>query len=305
VENTVENLWDVGISTCFASCYNAVRSNNVRNIFGRISQGQQLGSGIQVFGSSTLNNLTQNRVTNCMPYGLHLEEDSDSNYVYDNYVFNSSCGIYLNKAWNAGCDGNSFVNNTLSNSSLCAVWVASCSNNTFHHNNFVNNTSQVYSNSSVNVWDDGYPSGGNYWSNHILVDGYSGAGQNVTGKDGLCDTAFVINAENRDHYPLLGSATANLLVYTFVDETEYTDVEILVDAESPQYFSMVNVSVGIGSHNVTADHSFYRLYGIEIYKYTFSKWEDDSTSNPRQINVQQNMNITAYYTEKYWGSIQK
>ena len=52
------------------------------------------------------------------------------------------------------------------------------SNNSFYHNNFLNNGQQVYDSawdnpevsSSVNVWDDGYPSGGNYWSDYEGYD---------------------------------------------------------------------------------------------------------------------------------------
>jgi len=46
------------------------------------------------------------------------------------------------------------------------------SNNTIYHNNFVNNTAQaqdasVDSANPINVWDDGYPFGGNYWSDYL------------------------------------------------------------------------------------------------------------------------------------------
>jgi hypothetical protein len=55
----------------------------------------------------------------------------------------------------------------------------------------------------VNTWDDGYPSGGNYWSDYAGVDLFSGPYQNQTGSDGIGDTPYFIRANNTDNYPLM------------------------------------------------------------------------------------------------------
>jgi len=83
------------------------------------------------------------------------------------------------------------------------------SNNKFYHNNFIDNTQQVYFDysSHANVWDDGYPSGGNYWSDHTGVDLYSGPYQNETGSDGIGDIPYTIYPNNTDGYPLTESFT--------------------------------------------------------------------------------------------------
>jgi PKD repeat protein len=62
----------------------------------------------------------------------------------------------------------------------------------------------------VNVWDDGYPSGGNYWSGYAGVDLYSGPYQNQTGSDGIGDTPYVVGVNNQDHYPLTIPYGSNL-----------------------------------------------------------------------------------------------
>ena len=51
--------------------------------------------------------------------------------------------------------------------------------------------------------DDGYPSGGNYWSDHTGVDQCLGPNQNQTGSDGIGDTSRSIGPSNVDHYPLM------------------------------------------------------------------------------------------------------
>jgi len=46
----------------------------------------------------------------------------------------------------------------------------------------------------VNIWDNGYPSGGNYWSDYSDVD---------LNSDGIWDHPYVIDADNIDRYPLV------------------------------------------------------------------------------------------------------
>jgi len=81
------------------------------------------------------------------------------------------------------------------------------SNNSIYHNDFVANTQQVSANGCTNSWDDDYPSGGNYWSDYTGVDEKSGPNQNQTGNDGIGDTPYVIDANNRDRYPLMNPWT--------------------------------------------------------------------------------------------------
>ena len=70
----------------------------------------------------------------------------------------------------------------------------------FYHSNFVNNTVQVNHGFGSNcAWDDGYPSGGNYWSDYWGADEKSGPYQNETGSDGISDEPY--NAGDR--HPLM------------------------------------------------------------------------------------------------------
>ena len=70
------------------------------------------------------------------------------------------------------------------------IYTKSSSNNTIYHNNFMNNLQQVRADESANTWDDSYPSGGNYWSNHAC-----------TGNPSTGLQPYIIDDNNVDHYP--------------------------------------------------------------------------------------------------------
>jgi len=108
------------------------------------------------------------------------------------------------------CRDNNISSNILLNN-YKGVAVNCSSNNLIFHNDLMNNTQQVYDYSwdnpdyppSTNMWDDGYPSGGNYWSQYTGNDTYSGPFQNITCSDGIGDTPYKIDQNNEDRYPLM------------------------------------------------------------------------------------------------------
>lgn len=121
--------------------------------------------------------------------------------------------ILSNDRWGIGMgSSNSTVtNNTLLGNGLGITVGSSSYNNSIHHNNLINNTVQA-SDTSSNFWDDGYPSGGNYWSDYSGTDNKSGPNQDQPGSDGIGDTPYnITGGSNKDQYPLMnGSLPPNL-----------------------------------------------------------------------------------------------
>jgi parallel beta-helix repeat protein len=147
-------------------------------------------SGI-VFNSSDNNNiLSGNNVTN-NPYGFDIES-SDNNTLSGNNVANGVHGIYLYSCSNCTLSGNNITANNED-----GIWLNSSFSNTIYHNNFINNTSQVISSNSTNVWDNG--SSGNYWSDYVTK--YPSAVQ--ADSSGIWNTPYVIDTNNTDYYPLM------------------------------------------------------------------------------------------------------
>ncbi|MCI4345998.1 MAG: right-handed parallel beta-helix repeat-containing protein, partial [Thermoplasmata archaeon] len=72
-----------------------------------------------------------------------------------------------------------------------------------YHNDFVAVQKWVLLGASILAWDNGYPSGGNYWSNYTGGDRFHGVGQDIPGADGIGDVPVVVNTTESDRYPLM------------------------------------------------------------------------------------------------------
>ena len=137
-------------------------------------------------------------------YGIYLINAVSGSSIHDNIFAGNNFGIYFNKGNNNILYNNIFENNEY------GIVLQEAENNTFYHNNFINNTYHISLNGSShsNVWDNGYPSGGNYWSDYNGADVFSGVYQNETGSDGIGDVAYTIDANNTDRYPLMAPFSA-------------------------------------------------------------------------------------------------
>jgi parallel beta-helix repeat protein len=153
--------------------------------------------GVQLWQTNNAT-ISGNQITN-NSYGIRLDDSSNYNSISGNNITaNNGQGVQLDYSSGNKVSGNNIANNGY------GVYLFASSGNSIFHNNFANNTVQAYTyGSSANMWDDGYPSGGNYWSDYSGIDLYEGPYQNVTGSDGIGDTPYIINGYNQDNYPLM------------------------------------------------------------------------------------------------------
>jgi len=148
-------------------------------------------------------------------------------YYCNNTVFSKNT-IMNNKA-DGICLGASHANKITGNDigkNSHGVSLSLSNGNTIFHNNFIQNRMlQARSISAQdNTWNNGYPSGGNYWSDYNGSDSFQGPFQNVTGSDGIGDTSYNIDLDNQDSYPLMGpfsdfNATSRYRVQTVCNST--------------------------------------------------------------------------------------
>ena len=186
--NTVNSNDDYGIFL-YNSCNNTLINNKVANN----------NYGLVVDSASYYNTLTGNLV-NLNNYGIWLIRGAWNNTLTNNTVFdNHYYGIYL--WWRIS--NTQISNNILSNNSI-GIYLNYSSNTSIYHNNLINNWHhQAFDYRGVNnLFDNGYPSGGNYWSDYVGVDLYSGPNQDQPGGDGMGDSPYTFTG-GEDRYPFI------------------------------------------------------------------------------------------------------
>jgi len=170
------------------------------SIYNNTIAGNEFGIRVASGGSSYLN-VSDNVVMNNRGYGVGVTGfSSGSHYasITRNIIVNNSDGIALGQYSNH----NTISQNNISRNGY-GFYIEYSTQNTIWGNNIVDNDQQVYlASGSANTWDNDYPTGGNYWSDYSGVDEFCGVGQNITGRDAIGDTPYIINVTNRDDYPL-------------------------------------------------------------------------------------------------------
>jgi hypothetical protein len=179
------------------------------------------------------------------------------------------------------------------------------SNNHIFHNNFIyqffkgeNDVSSVYDvSNSVNYWDDGYPSGGNYWVDYQTR--YPKA--KMIDSSGIGDTPYLIGSNNNDRYPLMSPFNYTSYIARITPprisiispmNTRFFESNVSLDFNVDKPVNWISYSLdgglnqtilgnstlselSIGLHNVTvyANDTFGNVGKSQIINFTIAKQE--------------------------------
>jgi parallel beta-helix repeat protein len=183
---------------------------NCKNITVQNLQLSHNGEGI-ILVSTTDSTIIQNSITANRDEGIGLYQSS-RNLISGNYIANNGRGLGL-VFWDGRGIGvtdsfkNQIIGNTITKNNGYAIrFTGNQRDNVIYHNNFVDNKvdeglqvsmDKVYGSGLHNKWDNGEE--GNYWSDYITR--YPNATE--VDSSGVGDTAFYINENNQDNYPLM------------------------------------------------------------------------------------------------------
>lgn len=234
------------------------------------------GSGISI-NHSNYTSIVENKIIQSCYYGINLQKSSFNLILY-NEIKSNEIGMNVRYSTN-----NTIIGNNITENEYCGVLLTESWYNKIFHNNFINNTRQAFcspvsptstrlnkdykaivknltfippppiiippSSPKCNLWDNGYPSSGNYWSDYNGTDFYSGPYQNETGSDGIGDTTYT-GTYLADRYPLMGPFRSfNTSVGCAVDVVSNSTIEDF------QYFES-NDTIIMHVSNMTANQTY-------------------------------------------------
>jgi parallel beta-helix repeat protein len=259
----------------------AIRLSGRTNVTVRNTQIRNFYYGIALDSSSN-NSISENNITNNY-LGIWLGSSSSNSISGNTITKNRVFGIQLRSSSSNSISGNSIAANNYVGIRLGEA----SSNNIIYHNNFVNNLFQVYTENSVNVWnarvraysnswDDGYPSGGNYWSDY--KDRYPDAVE--IDQSGIWNTQYVIGLHNVDNYPLTSpqsdTAPPTLSILSPENKT-YAANDVPLNSTLSEPTSWIGYSLD-GQANVTVGGNT-TLSGLSDGSHTLTVYAKDMAGN--------------------------
>ncbi len=201
--------------------YQESNYNNIEN-----SEFYENGAAVFIYGGR-FNTIQNNIISDSTAFGIQLYDDADNNTISNNTISGTTgemypddidgdgiCLFYYSSLPIQGClieNNNIYGNirgitfrqtqnsiiryNKIENSTEIGIkFFTGVNDNKIYHNNILSNLVQA-EDIGNNIWDNDYPSGGNYWSDYTGVD---------ENGDGIGDTPYsILGGSNIDRYPLM------------------------------------------------------------------------------------------------------
>ena len=241
-------------------------------------------AGIYVSASEGNNSIVKNKIHD-NGFGIILDH-TQQNEVYGNIATDNTYGIYMRSGIQDKIEVNLLQNNVV------GIYLESSNGNNIFHNTFLDNVVQVLG-TSYNTWDNGYPSGGNYWSD------YSGSDAN---DDGIGDSPHIIDDDNTDKYPLMdeyGFPVEKFFNVT-VDETDYGIVTVSNSTVSNLSFNPTLKELSLNVRGLSGTLGFCDItVPVEFMSGDFTLYLDDVLL-VEGVDYAASSNATHYFFNVYF-----
>ncbi len=251
--NTASNSNHGGIAI-FDSCNNTITGNSASNN----------SHGIYIYSSSNNSIINNTALSNCN--GIYLSSSSNNTFT-SNIASNNDYGIKLYSSGN-----NTLTGNTVGNNKYKGINFDSSSNNKFYLNNFMNNTCNVHSMDSTNLWtttkEITYTYNGsthtnylgNYWDDYKARYPYA----KEIESSGIWDTPYTLDS-NTDNYPLIElwenyNMSTELAVHNTDTGKSYSTIQAAIDDYDTKAGHTITVDSGTYNENVVL-HKALSLIG--------------------------------------------
>jgi parallel beta-helix repeat protein len=245
--NTIDNNIIYSSNSNGIALYSSSNNRIINNYLSLINN-----NGIFLFNSDK-NNIIHNNVSSNSMQGIYLVESDRNNINYNNVSSNNLYGLYLQNS-----DGNNFTHNVVSSTTWYGIFLIDSLSNSLYHNNIINNPFQAFDNTNnSNRWDNGYPTGGNYWSDYSGIDLNRTPSQDVPPPDGIGDTPYLITIKSQDNYPLINPADTSLPTISNLqppDTSTTNDNTPIIGADytDPSGINVSSVILKVDGINVTS-----------------------------------------------------
>jgi parallel beta-helix repeat protein len=246
---------------------NVIRSNNISNNH----------YGVYLFRSNN-NSVLKNRFNNVFSWSIYLSHSDDNTINYNN-IIDGYGGLWIQSS-----ESNLIANNTLIDH-YYVIYMNNSAKNHIHHNNFIRSIYHAFDDGESNYWDDGYPSGGNFWSIYNGSDKFSGPNQDIPGNDGIGDTNFTFDEDSSDNYPLRSPVGSCIYLYR-----DWNLISIP--------FIQSDTNLGSVLTSIKGAYDAIRWYDITD---TLNPWKQNSTKKPSYLNdldkIDNTMGLWIHVTE--------
>ncbi|UCE39135.1 MAG: right-handed parallel beta-helix repeat-containing protein [Thermoplasmata archaeon] len=198
---------------------------------------------------------------------------SHNNFITSNKISNNHWGMLIYFSSN-----NITLNTVVSN--YWGFYIYDFPDNKIYHNNIINNYYPAFDYTYNGVqWDNGYPSGGNYWSDYSGVDENHGPGQNISGSDGIGDSSYIYfwgETEVEDRYPLM---------------YPYGNCSLMYEGWNLISLPLIQQNTDLSSvlSTISGSYSAIQWYNSSDKK---DQWKHNCTSKSPHLNDLDNLNHT-------------